>query len=340
MTNSTTPPRAEYIVRGRDGREHTVTLSELRGWARDGSVSADHEVYSPVTGKWTLARHVVELRDVLFVSAVEAETNWNKSASTWGIVAACAIAVVLLIFLTSRGERPRRRTVGESGDQASSVDDAVRSRKQAAREAQMLADAVSRLRATVERGEESAIATACADAERLGRSSIPASIPKDLAKPCRSAHLARAQQNLRTGNTTAAREEILASKLFGPPYDKDNEIERQILAVETKTQDKIYAENRAQAASAAKQQAANEIEGRQLYGEMLRDRFLDKGLDIKVTVSGSKADRITLKYVLFNDVWSHRMQKDGLLAELRNLGFKRVTLTDTYDYTIYWDFTK
>ena len=73
---------------------------------------------------------------------------------------------------------------------------------------------------------------------------------------------------------------------------------------------------------------------------MLRDRFLDKGLDIKVTVSGSKADRITLKYVLFNDVWSHRMQKDGLLAELRNLGFKRVTLTDTYDYTIYWDFTK
>jgi hypothetical protein len=38
---------------------------------------------------------------------------------------------------------------------------------------------------------------------------------------------------------------------------------------------------------------------RRLYGKRLRDLFLDKGMDIEVSVSGSKADRIKLKYALF-----------------------------------------
>jgi hypothetical protein len=45
-----------------------------------------------------------------------------------------------------------------------------------------------------------------------------------------------------------------------------------------------------------------------------------------------------MTYVLFNDVWKHDLKKAGALGELRSLGFKRVDMTDGYDYHIYWTF--
>jgi len=88
------------------------------------------------------------------------------------------------------------------------------------------------------------------------------------------------------------------------------------------------------------QQAAAEWEvkkAQRLAAEsLLREKYLDQGLDIKVDVSGKNADRITLTYVLFNDVWTHRFQKDGGLDALRDMGFKRVDLKDGYDYHVYW----
>jgi hypothetical protein len=90
------------------------------------------------------------------------------------------------------------------------------------------------------------------------------------------------------------------------------------------------------------QQAAVEREvkkAQRLAAEsILREKYLDQGLDIKVDVSGKNADRITLTYVLFNDVWTHRFQKDGGLDALRDMGFRRVDLKDGYDYHIYWTF--
>jgi hypothetical protein len=90
------------------------------------------------------------------------------------------------------------------------------------------------------------------------------------------------------------------------------------------------------------QQAAVEREvkkAQRLAAEsILRERYLDQGLDIEVNVSGKNADRITLTYVLFNDVWTHRFQKDGGLEALRDMGFRRVDLKDGYDYHVYWTF--
>lgn len=90
------------------------------------------------------------------------------------------------------------------------------------------------------------------------------------------------------------------------------------------------------------QQAATEREIKKVQRlaaeSLLRDRYLDAGMDIKVDVSGKNADRITLTYVLFNDVWTHRFQKDGGLDTLRDMGFKRVDLKSGYDYHIYWTF--
>jgi hypothetical protein len=79
------------------------------------------------------------------------------------------------------------------------------------------------------------------------------------------------------------------------------------------------------------------VSARREMAERMRTSFLDSGLDIKVKTSGRYADRITFEYVLFNDVWSHRFQKEGVIGQLRTAGFKRIDLTDGYDWHVYWD---
>jgi hypothetical protein len=79
-------------------------------------------------------------------------------------------------------------------------------------------------------------------------------------------------------------------------------------------------------------------ENRKHYAELLRERFLDAGLDIKVKASGANAERLTFEYVLFTDVWSHRFQKDGILEQARAMGFRRVDMKDGYNYHVYWNF--
>jgi len=71
-------------------------------------------------------------------------------------------------------------------------------------------------------------------------------------------------------------------------------------------------------------------------GQALRERYLDAGADIKVRVSGKRADRIEIEWVLFNDVWAHRFQKEGVIDGLCKAGFKRVDMDDGYDWGVYW----
>ncbi len=84
--------------------------------------------------------------------------------------------------------------------------------------------------------------------------------------------------------------------------------------------------------------AQGELSARRAYASQLRTHFLDQNMDVEVRVSGSKADRLTLEFVLFNAVWAHNFQKGDLIDEIRGKGFKRVDLTDGYDYHVYWTF--
>lgn len=113
-------------------------------------------------------------------------------------------------------------------------------------------------------------------------------------------------------------------------------LERKLKKAEA-ARTKLEAKEKKEAAQAA---IVAPVIGRKNYGLKLRDNFLDKGLDIKVSVSGDKNENIKMTFPLFNDVWAHRMQKDGLLGEMKALGFKKVTLTDNYDYTVYWNFDR
>jgi len=77
---------------------------------------------------------------------------------------------------------------------------------------------------------------------------------------------------------------------------------------------------------------------RKAYAEKLRDNYLDQGMDIKVSVYGKNNANIKLTFVLFNDVWTHKMQKGTLIKEIQDMGFKKLSLSDGYDYNVYWDF--
>ena len=84
------------------------------------------------------------------------------------------------------------------------------------------------------------------------------------------------------------------------------------------------------------------IQLRKLYGEKLREHCLDNGYDITVNVTGNSNQYITLRYPLFNAVWAHRLSKGeyNWLQTAEPLGFKRFTITDGYDYTVYWSLNK
>lgn len=86
---------------------------------------------------------------------------------------------------------------------------------------------------------------------------------------------------------------------------------------------------------AAKDVAEADINNRISFAENKRQYFLDNNLNIKVNVSGKKKTTITMKYVLFTDVWANKF-KDAL-DEYRVLGFKKLILTDGYDYNVYWN---
>lgn len=74
------------------------------------------------------------------------------------------------------------------------------------------------------------------------------------------------------------------------------------------------------------------------YAKLLRQKYLDAGLDIKVTTHGKRNRIIKLTFALFNDVWENKIRKGGLYKELIQLDFRRIELSDNYNYNVYVDF--
>lgn len=76
----------------------------------------------------------------------------------------------------------------------------------------------------------------------------------------------------------------------------------------------------------------NEAIERKEYETTLRNNFLDNNLNIRVKVSGKNNTKITLTYPLFNEVWFRKFETEGHFDKLAGKGFKKITLTDNYDY--------
>jgi tetratricopeptide (TPR) repeat protein len=96
-------------------------------------------------------------------------------------------------------------------------------------------------------------------------------------------------------------------------------------------------EARRTAAEAEKEARKLAASIRKEYGKTLEIHYLDQGLDIRVSVYGPENTYIKLTYVLFTRVWAHEFAKGDIMTEMRNLGFKKVTLSDGYSDYWYWN---
>jgi hypothetical protein len=121
-----------------------------------------------------------------------------------------------------------------------------------------------------------------------------------------------------------------ASKILGRvPWLKEDPDVAALLAKVVKEEERTRPQREAKQ---ARERAASE------NGQILRTKFLDDGLDIKVQVKGQEAERLDLHFVLFNDVWTHNFKKGSLMGEIQRMGFKRVDFRDGYDYHVYFTF--
>lgn len=161
--------------------------------------------------------------------------------------------------------------------------------------------------------------------------------PEELMPKCVEAMLTMAERAALGQESPAIRQSsaewLTEAQSFGASKDSVARTKKKIAASER--QAAIEAKHK----EAETQKALREegITARREMAGRMRTSFLDSGLDIKVRTSGRYADRITFEYVLFNDVWSHRFQKEGIVSQLKAAGFKRIDLTDGYDWHVYWD---
>lgn len=131
------------------------------------------------------------------------------------------------------------------------------------------------------------------------------------------------------------------SAALGNQNSKTIEYKLSLIPEGTPGRDKVVAHlsrvKKREAADAKKQAAArtaNTAAARRAYAEKLREKFLDDGMDIKVSVSGKFATQLNLKYALFNDVWVHKFRKGRLSSEISAMGFKTVDFNNGWDYHV------
>lgn len=84
--------------------------------------------------------------------------------------------------------------------------------------------------------------------------------------------------------------------------------------------------------------AAEESAARKTFEKDFENNLLDNGLNMKVAVSGKENRHIKITYILFNDVWRRKFETEGYLQQLNDRGFKKITLSDGYDYNIYFTY--
>jgi len=74
------------------------------------------------------------------------------------------------------------------------------------------------------------------------------------------------------------------------------------------------------------------IQQRKKFAEQYESALLDKGLDVHATVVGGAAETLKIKWVLISRPLVHKLTNDSdFISKLRNLGFKKLILSDGYD---------
>ncbi|HVP43271.1 MAG TPA: zinc ribbon domain-containing protein [Terriglobales bacterium] len=109
-------------------------------------------------------------------------------------------------------------------------------------------------------------------------------------------------------------------------------VEKQKRAAEAARQSKI------KAAEAERAKAATDEAARIAFAKIVENQMLDEGWNMDVTAIGAKHTTLRMKWALVSKVMAHQMsQKSDIFDTARQLGFKRLELTDGFDETWTWN---
>lgn len=88
----------------------------------------------------------------------------------------------------------------------------------------------------------------------------------------------------------------------------------------------------------AKKREGELLAARKDFAKAYEHNLLDEGIDATVTVHGSKATTLKVKWILASRVVAHEFSENAEFFQgLRDLAFKKFILTDGYDFSWYWD---
>lgn len=220
-------------------------------------------------------------------------------------------AIAALVILRNREESRRVASARTEADrrQREEADRIARERGEMTALAQFILDAKVP-------SDNSAVTTNC---ERL----LPEYKNAAIKTKCASAYLGLAKALEELQRYEEARSRLNLAEFYG---ESDVKLAKRIEVGQARTS-KLWAVEQERQGAVQRAEKA----------KALRELFLDKGLDIKVRVSGKNNTRLTLEWPLFSDVWSHRWEKDGTINSMLDAGFKRVHMTDGYDWGYYWE---
>ena len=143
-------------------------------------------------------------------------------------------------------------------------------------------------------------------------------------------HLAAATKLL-TGKPEEAQIKEARRHLGAIPKDSPHGRKAEALRIQADTQQaRIRNEER-------KAEAATQALARSLFAKELENHYLDKGINADVTTSGPDKANLHIKWALVSKVAAHQLGKNGeFWKSMRQLGFKKVILTDGYDESFSW----
>jgi len=81
----------------------------------------------------------------------------------------------------------------------------------------------------------------------------------------------------------------------------------------------------------------NQESNRRLYAKKVQEELWDSGINCDVNTSGTHADTMRIKWVLASKVTVYKFEKTGIIDSLGKLHFRRVTLSNGYDFNCDWD---
>ncbi len=170
-------------------------------------------------------------------------------------------------------------------------------------------------------------------ADRSSRLVVAAPTP---AAPPETEEARQARLKATRGEVLAAAKNDIEAKNYQRAYDELNALDIRGIANDPEYK-RLFSRAKKELAraraTAANQEHQAGIGARKEYAKSLREHFLDQNLDIKVRVSGAAADRLTMTFVLFNDVWVHNFMKGALMQEIWSKGFHAVYMENGYDYS-------